>query len=490
MFRALTTLRITFPLALIKPAGGPAGSIPSAALTPAPYLPSRAAAMRRATLLESPRSADPKPFTELMEGLFTTRGVGSVALATSSICPLKCGVWPMSLSRSSTYSLKFSTRNAMPVRSTSFNVGLRAYFSLNALDHSSRSARKRLYLASSAVNLATVTELGAPVAPMSSARRLVNLASCSFMRRFVARSSSSSSSSTLASKDWYTEPRLPGGAELFKPGPSALPPEDERHATPDAASSPSPRFVSEKRRSVPLAFPGAASPPPPFVSPRASERSAANAAARSAASVATAFDSEHEPFSSPSPRETSVNRRAPPAFAASASQGDEGLAADRPSPTDGRTPSRAAASAAAAPPSSAAFFAAAMASVRFCARACATSAVRFAVASARAAAQRSRCRAAIFFRVLFSRATPALRDARLRRSSSETLLLTLDVALSDVPLRAPPSVGFASDDASVNADDPASSSSSSSSLTRWASAVASSEEDARVLGSGTTASSP
>ena len=336
--------------------------------------------MRRAGLCAPEAShKPPRDVTAFIDDcLFTTRGVGSVALATSSIWPRRCGVWPMSLSRSSTYSLKFSTRNAMPVRSTSLSVGRRRYFSLNALDHSSRSARSLLYRANSFVNLATVTALGAPVAPIISARRFVSFASCSFMRRFVARSSSSSSSSTLASKERYTSlsvPSVPDGAFVafvIRPGEGAFAPSAEARAS--AAAAP----------------------------PEASERSAANAAARSAASVAIELgesDSEEEtrsvssrassPSPSPSPsfavRSASRVVGALPAFAASVSQGDFG-ADDR----GDSTPSRAAASAAAAPPSSAAFFAAAMASSRLFASARATSAVCFAVASARAAAHRSR----------------------------------------------------------------------------------------------------
>ena len=68
------------------------------------------------------------------------------------------GIWDIqygrtiSLSRSSTYSLKFSTRKSIPVRSTSLRVGLFWYFSENALLHSSRSALSLLYRASSFVN--------------------------------------------------------------------------------------------------------------------------------------------------------------------------------------------------------------------------------------------------------------------------------------------------------------------------------------------------
>mmetsp|Transcript_4312 Transcript_4312/g.14353 ORF Transcript_4312/g.14353 Transcript_4312/m.14353 type:complete len:251 (-) Transcript_4312:1205-1957(-) len=190
----------------------PTPSIPSAALIPAPYFPSRAAAILRAAEVEAPPPARFAAVTLALRRELdvvlalklapppSARGAGNVAFATSSICPRKCGVWPISLSRSSTYSLKFSTRKSIPVRSTSLRVGLFWYFSENALLHSSRSALSLLYRASSFVNFATVTDDGAPVFPIISARRRARLSSCSFIFLFVARSSISSGVSS--SLDW------------------------------------------------------------------------------------------------------------------------------------------------------------------------------------------------------------------------------------------------------------------------------------------------
>ena len=84
----------------------PTPSIPSAALIPAPYFPSRAAAILRAAEVEAPPPARFAAVTLALRRELdvvlalklapppSARGAGNVAFATSSICPRKCGVWP------------------------------------------------------------------------------------------------------------------------------------------------------------------------------------------------------------------------------------------------------------------------------------------------------------------------------------------------------------------------------------------------------------